>query len=231
MAMLVGAAATGLRGATITRRPEVDLELQNRRAMKPSSHAALPAALRPHATRISCDAGATVFRIGDAAQWIWFVDAGSVRSLRRGRAGEEVLLRVAKTGEFFAEASLDSGRYHCEAVASEPSVLLRFPAATLRRLLESDPAFASQWIALLAANLRAARTRVERLSLKQAAERVRHLLVAEGRGAHYEVVVEGTLKDLARSLGLSHEALYRTLATMTRNGVIERRGKAIRLRQ
>ena len=71
--------------------------------------------------------------------------------------------------------------------------------------------------------------RVERLSLQERIQRARHLLVSEGRGPRCEVKVQGTLKDLARSLGLTHEALYRTLATLEREGVIERDGMVLRL--
>jgi CRP-like cAMP-binding protein len=140
-----------------------------------------------------------------------------------------VVLHDAAAGEFFAEASLDSARYHCDAIASVPSELLQIPAAAVRELLDSDREFSRQWVALLARQLRTVRTRVERLSLKSAAERVRHLLVSEGRGAQCEVVLRGTLKDLARNLGLTHEVLYRTLAAMEREGVIERGDGVLRL--
>lgn len=110
-----------------------------------------------------------------------------------------------------------------------PSTLLRIPLEALRGLLEADSAFAKLWVSLLARQLRGVRTRVERLSLKGAAERVHHLLVSEGRGAHCEVALPGTLKDLARDLGLSHEVLYRTLAALERDGVLERRGTTLRL--
>jgi CRP-like cAMP-binding protein len=159
------------------------------------------------------------------------VESGAVRLLRYGRQGEEVVLHDARPGEFFAEASLDSARYHCDAVASEPSVLLQVPAEALRTLLDVDREFARQWVALLARQLRTVRTRVERLSLKSAAERVRHWLVSEGLGPRCEVVLDGTLKDLARHLGLTHEVLYRTLAAMEREGVIERGSGVLRLAQ
>ena len=149
--------------------------------------------------------------------------------MRYGRAGEEVVLHEARAGEFFAEASLDSTRYHCDAVVSETCELLQCPSVALRQVLGADREFARKWAGLLARQLRAVRTRVERLSLESASERVRHLLVSEGRGPKYEVRVQGTLKDLARNLGLTHEALYRTLATLEREGVIERDGMALRL--
>jgi CRP-like cAMP-binding protein len=157
------------------------------------------------------------------------VEAGAVRLVRYGRAGEEVVLHDASAGEFFAEASLDSSKYHCDALATEPTDLLQVPAVALRDLLENDKEFAHEWVGLLARQLRAARTRVERLSLKSAAERVRHLLVSEGRGSRCQVELRGTLKDLSRQLGLTHEVLYRTLATMEREGVIERKEGILRL--
>jgi CRP-like cAMP-binding protein len=57
---------------------------------------------------------------------------------------------------------------------------------------------------------------------------------SEGRLANDDprmrtVVLTGTLKDLAAELGLTHEALYRTLAEMASRGEIERRRQTIRL--
>lgn len=189
----------------------------------------LPAVLRERCARVRYDAGATIFRSGTPARSVYYVESGAVRLVRYGRAGEEVVLHDARAGEFFAEASLDSARYHCDAVATEPSEVLRCPSTVLRQLLDIDREFARQWVSLLAGQLRTARTKVERLALRSAAERVRHLLVSQGRGARCEVTLDGTLEDLARNLGLTHEALYRTLATMEREGVIERRGQVLRL--
>ena len=197
--------------------------------MKFSISRDFPVALRSSATRGSYEAGAVIFRTGSPTHSVFFIEAGAVRLIRYGRAGEEVVLHDARAGEFFAEASLDSARYHCDAVASMPSDLLQVPAAALRDLLDADREFAQEWVALLARQLRAARTRLERLSLKGAAERVHHLLVSEGRGRQCEVVLPGTLKDLARDLGLTHEVLYRTLASMERQGVLERHGTTLRL--
>jgi CRP-like cAMP-binding protein len=188
-----------------------------------------PKALRSHATRVPCSAGATIFRTGTATHSVFFVESGSVQLMRRGRAGEEIILHEAKAGEFFAEASLDSARYHCDAIAKQATQLIKIRGADLRRLLSVDREFSREWIDLLARQLRASRARIERLCLKSAADRVLHLLISEGRGPRHEVAVTGTLKDLAREMGISHEALYRTLASMQRGRIIERQNKVLRL--
>jgi CRP-like cAMP-binding protein len=68
--------------------------------------------LRERSTRATYEAGETVFRSGTPTHSVFYVETGSVRLVRYGRTGEEVLVHDARAGEFFAEASLDSARYH-----------------------------------------------------------------------------------------------------------------------
>lgn len=46
--------------------------------------------------------------------------------------GERLILHRARPGEYFAEAALWSGSYHCDAVAARPVRLLEIPAAACR---------------------------------------------------------------------------------------------------
>jgi CRP/FNR family transcriptional regulator, dissimilatory nitrate respiration regulator len=188
-----------------------------------------PESLRPLAIRVLYPAGSTIFRTGSPTHSVFFVETGSVRLTRRGRAGEEIILHEARAREFFAEASLDSARYHCDAIAKQATQLIKIRGTELRRLLSVDREFSREWIDLLARQLRASRARIERLCLKSAADRILHLLMSEGRGPHHEVALTGTLKDLAREIGISHEALYRTLASLQRRSIIERQDKVLRL--
>ena len=190
---------------------------------------AFPPALRPHARRLTYSAGKMIFKAGSATRWVYYLVSGCVRLIRRGRAGEEIVLHQARAGDFFAEASIDSARYHCDALAIQTATVLRVSALDLTNLIAADPEFARQWIFLLGQQLRAVRTRVERLSLKSASERIRHFLLSATPGTAGYVKVNGTLKDLARDLGITHETLYRTLAGMERAGQIERQSDGFRL--
>ncbi|MCW5636191.1 MAG: Crp/Fnr family transcriptional regulator [Rubrivivax sp.] len=174
-------------------------------------------------------AGDTVFAQGARAQAVFFLAAGKVRLVRHGRAGEDVTIHEASAGEFFAEASLQSDRYHCSAVAVQASDVYALPAGAMKDLLASDSDFALQWVAALSGQLRRARMRVERLCLRSAQERLRHLLLTEGTGPRGSYRLRGTLKDLAAELGITHEALYRTVAAMVRDGVLVRDGTGLSL--
>lgn len=197
--------------------------------MSLSRHPSFPLALQPCVSRLDLQPAQTVFRAGAPPRYIHFIEEGALRLVRHGRQGEEVVLHDARPGEFLAEASLDSARYHCDALATQPSVILRATKGDFQRLLVDNTDFARIWMALLAAQLRTARARIERLSLRSAEERIRHLLLSEGRGPRCELEIAGSLKELARRLGLTHESLYRTLARMQKDGLIDREGLRLRL--
>lgn len=189
----------------------------------------LPVELARLAVERRFDAGEAVFRMGAPARHVHFLAEGRVTLSRFGLQGEEVAIHAARAGEFFAEASLHSERYHCTAVVSQTALVASISSDELRALLREDAEFAMQWLAIVSRQLRQARARVERLCLKGAPDRVRHLLLTEGSGPEHQYLLRGTVKDLAIDLGLTHESLYRTLASMEREGAIARSGTAITL--
>jgi len=191
--------------------------------------AQLPDVLQRVAQRVTYAKGGSVFRRGDAVRAVFLVLEGEVRLSRFAKDGSEIVLHRAGRGDFFAEAALNTPRYHCSAIASQPTTLLALPATALRKLLMEDPEFAQQWVTLLAGQLHNARARLERLALKSAAERVLHYLHTEGKGPRTEVHLPGTVRDLARELGLTHESLYRTLRRMEHDGTIVRKQNWLRV--
>jgi len=61
---------------------------------------------------------------------------------------------------------------------------------------------------------------------------VRHFLALNVGADGRTVELRGTVKDLAEEIGLTHEALYRTLAALERSGEIRRApGKITLLRR
>ena len=179
--------------------------------------AAVPAALRQDARRVEAAAGQPVFRTGARPTKIFWVLDGEVRLVRRSPEGAEIVLQRASSG-FVAEASLDSPRYHCDAVAVAPSRLLAFPIEQFRQALNEDERFRRFWMGRLAREVRALRSQCERLALHGAADRIEHYIASEGDRGRLELSC--TRKAWAAELGLTHEALYRALAELQRSGRI-----------
>jgi CRP-like cAMP-binding protein len=185
----------------------------------------MPVALRQAAKLAHLKQGDAVFRAGDSASAVIYLLSGELRLVRRSREGTEIVLQRTRGG-FFAEASMESGRYHCDAVAAEAGELLRFPARPFREALAHDATFRNAWIAHLAREVRSLRTQCERLSLNSATERILHYL--ESEGSNGEVVLAQTKKTWAAELGLSHEALYRALRRLQDEKLIHVDGATIR---
>jgi CRP-like cAMP-binding protein len=192
-----------------------------------SELAAVPATLRQDAGRIEAAAGQSVFRAGARPTKIFWVLDGEIRLVRRSREGAEIVLQRALSG-FVAEASLDSPRYHCDAVAIVPSRLLAFPMSRFRQALSDEEKFRLFWMGRLAREVRTLRSQCERLALRSAADRIEHYIASEGD--HGRLELSCTRKAWAAELGLTHEALYRALAGLQRSGRIsaaEREGAIV----
>lgn len=185
----------------------------------------LPAAVRAAAVDRALKSGEPLFRLGDKTAGLCEVIAGRVRLARVDRAGHEIVLHVAGPGETIAEASLFSPHYHCDAIASTDAVVRIYPKAAVLAAFEQDRKAAQAFTAMLARQVMNLRTRIEQRNIRSARERVRHYLALNAGADGRTVELRGTLKDLAAELGLTHEALYRTLAALERLGEI-RRGKA-----
>lgn len=189
----------------------------------------IPATVRAAGTERALDAGETLFRQGARTLGLYQVVRGKVRLARFDRAGREVVLHTASAGETIAEASLFSPTYHCNAIATTNAVVRLYPKALVLAELEHNAQAARAFMAMFARQVMALRTSLEQRNIRSARDRVRHYLAVnlgpDGRTVH----LPGSLKDLAARLGLTHEALYRTLSAMQKNGEIERRQGKVRV--
>jgi CRP-like cAMP-binding protein len=174
-------------------------------------------------------AGQVLFRGGQRTAGLYNVIAGAVRLVRVDRAGRESVLHTASAGETLAEASLFAATYHCDAIAMTDAVVRLYPKAVLLAEFERDPGAAQAFMAMLAHQIMNLRTRLEQRNIHSAHDRIRHYLALNTGADGRTVKVTGTLKNLAAELGLTHEALYRTLAEMAAAGEIERQKGKIKL--
>ncbi|MDP4027851.1 MAG: Crp/Fnr family transcriptional regulator [Gallionella sp.] len=184
-----------------------------------------PETLRLAASRVDINKGQRIFHLGDEVAAVYRVLEGEVCLTRFSPEGSEIVLHRAREGDFFAEASLFGTQYHCDAICIRSGCCLRLPAEALRHCLANDPGFAMEWVATLSRNLRRQRAAQERLCLKSLRMRVIHYMVDRGKEGRVEL--EQPIIRWATELGASHEALYRTLAKMEREGLLQRQGQTL----
>jgi CRP-like cAMP-binding protein len=178
---------------------------------------ALPSTLLQQCNLLEATSGEILARLGSVPKWVMFVVSGEVRLLRYLPNGSEAVLQRAHHG-LIAEASIESARYHCHVVAARASRLLRIPLQPFRDELRNNEVLRREWIERLTREVMRLRAQSERLNLNSAADRIVHYIEIEG--SHQKITLYGTKKMWAAELGLSHEALYRTLRHMIDTGVL-----------
>jgi CRP-like cAMP-binding protein len=189
----------------------------------------VPRSIRDAGINRTLKAGEYLFRVDSRTVGLFEVISGRIKLVRPEPSGRETILYTAAAGEIVAEASLFSGNYHCDALATTESVVRLHPKTALLAAFDANPRAARAFMGKLAREIMNLRTRLEQRNIHTARDRVRHYLRLHAGPDGSTVALGGTLKDLAGELGLAHEALYRTLAEMKEDGEIERLKGAIRL--
>jgi CRP-like cAMP-binding protein len=174
-------------------------------------------------------AGEVLFEQGDRAAAIYKVESGRLRLVRRTSDDHPVILHTARRGEFFAEASLFAEAYHCDAVAAAPSRIRVYPKAKVMEALRADPVLAAAFMARLAHQLQELRARMELRNIRSARDRVLQYLRLRAGPHGRSIAIEGQLQDIAAEIGMTREALYRTLAALEVEGYLTRTETAILL--
>ncbi|WP_167524595.1 MULTISPECIES: Crp/Fnr family transcriptional regulator [unclassified Mesorhizobium] len=199
--------------------------------MKPST--AAPAEWLPpniEARQHSLARGEILFRKDDPTAGLYQVKQGQVRLSRVDHTGREVVLHAACAGGLIAEASLFAQVYQCDAVAMTDATVRLYPKDALLAELRQNPEALAGFAAGLAHELMALRARLELRNIRSARERVETYLALNTGADGRTIALRGTAKALAAELGLTHEALYRTLSTLQAEGIIARTKDAIILK-
>ena len=160
------------------------------------------------ARHLHFEGGQHLFHRGDAVTDLHFVLVGSIHLIRYQSDGSALILQRASPGSILAEASLYSGKYHCDAVAFGAADTRVYAKASLKKLLLKSSEFGNVWASYLAQELQRSRLRSEILSLRTVSERL-DAWIAWNSGSFPE---RGEWKLVANQLGISPEALYREIA-------------------
>ena len=179
--------------------------------------------------------GQVIFREGEAADLLYFLDSGQVRLLQYTSAGKAIEHYRIDAGEFFSEVVLFLGNYACTAIADLPSRIAAIPKSAFLAELQQNLELASALMSQIARRLHIIKITLELRSIRSARERVlRYLQIMiplEGDLEQSRITLERSFRAIAADLGISPEVLSRTLRQLQEEGVINRRDRTIVLRE
>ncbi|MEN8136659.1 MAG: Crp/Fnr family transcriptional regulator [Thermodesulfobacteriota bacterium] len=177
----------------------------------------------------SLQQGELLFEQGNPATHIFIVQKGCVRLIRYTNEGYAVPIYTAYAEESFAEAAMFSDIYHCNAEAVLPSSVWCYSKEQVLEILHASPKKSDRFMALLTHQVRSLRSLLELRSIHSARERILQYLFLHADPQDLEIKRMGTYKDMAHELGLAHETFYRVLATLEKEGKIQRTSSTIKI--
>jgi CRP/FNR family transcriptional regulator len=169
-----------------------------------------------------------LFVEGDEAHSMYLLVQGAVQLYRGTADGREVVIKTIQPGETFAEAILfQHDRFPVSAVTLEASFLLLLPRRQISCLLENSR-FRDAFMAMLMQKLRYLSDRIMYLTAQDVEGRLRGFLESSyGRRTSYSLPI--SKKDLAAAVGTNPETLSRLFARLRREGVLETRGRTLKV--
>ena len=169
--------------------------------------------------------GDHLFHQGKKPDYMYFIVSGEVILTRANKHGEPITLQRCKGG-FVSEASLLTDVYHCDAIATHSGLAITLPIQSLRKaLMDSD--FSLKWVQLLSREIMRLRTQSERLGMKDIKSKLIHLIETDGKAGI--LPLQSDLKSMASEIGVTHEALYRAISTLEKDGLLIRHPDSLEL--
>lgn len=185
---------------------------------------------RPANGQVTMGRGDILARAGEPAQHVFAVVDGWVRESILGEDGKRTTTRFVGPGQVLGTEALTGGEQRTTVDALQPARVCRVPVAQVMSSLTEKPALGAAMARALTDDLEALRVRVVRSTLS-AKERVLEMIVEllgetpVGTWARLPV----TREDMAEALGLTIETVSRQVQELHRAGVIEVRGRRMRL--
>lgn len=170
-----------------------------------------------------------IFSQGDAADAVFYVQAGQVRLTVVSQQGKEAVLAMLEQGSFFGEGCL-AGQVVCMATATAVanSTLVRIDKQAMIRVLHNDPTFSELFLAyLLTRNIRIQEDLVDQLfnSSEKRLARVLLLMAHFGKEGKTEAIIPKISQEmLAEMVGTTRSRVSFFMNKFRKLGFLEYNG-------
>jgi len=174
--------------------------------------------------------GEVLFHEGDSCAGVFCVEKGLIGVRKSDADGNSVLLYLANGGETLGYRALLSGEdYGASAEVLEPSRVCLIAPATVRSLLEQNPALGLRYLKIVSASLGDAEEKILHNTTLSVRARFAHLLMVllekfgdrgdrtDSGSAEFELPL--ARQDLASMIGTTPESMSRTIKKMEQDGV------------
>jgi CRP/FNR family transcriptional regulator, anaerobic regulatory protein len=179
--------------------------------------------------------GEPLYRAGTAFENLYAVRSGSIKTTMAHRDGREQVTGLRLAGESLGLDGISSDTHACSAIALEDSSVCIVPYAALKRLCRESGALQERLHKLMGEQIVREASQMLTLGSLNADERVAAFLLdvsernAQRGYSSAEFNLRMTREDMGSYLGMTLETVSRTLSKFQKRGLIDARGKFIRI--
>ena len=172
-------------------------------------------------TRVSLRNGERLFEEGDASDYFYKLQEGSMRLVKILADGHRQICDFHLAGDLVGFTTGGEHDFSAEAIAD--CVLVRYRRRDVDVLIEADPAFARELQEMTAKGLNSAYAHLVRLCHRSAHDRVARFLISMAERTQSQngwIELPMSRCDIADYLGMAHETVSRAFTQLKKAGVI-----------
>lgn len=178
--------------------------------------------------------GSVIYSEGDSSRGCYFVYSGILKIFKTGLEGKEQIIRFAKSGEIIGFRSALSQEPACtSSKVIEEAIVYFIPNQTITQLIEKNPAFSIELIKMTCRELGDANSYITDIAQKSVRERLAevlmHLMETFGLAEDNTLQISLTREELANMVGTATESVIRLLSEFKNDGLIEIKGRKIKI--
>jgi len=171
-----------------------------------------------------CRRSTVLFRAGDAATQVFYVESGLVKILREGSDGRDLLITIVRGGELFGEESMffDAPRETTAEMLSD-GVVYAIPAGVFTQTMRETPQAWELVAGFQAKRKRSLERKLDLLFLRDVEQRILRTLLELAEiygGTDGRFTVQLSQSEVANLIGATRETTSTTLNAMARRGII-----------
>lgn len=173
--------------------------------------------------------GQTVYCIDDPADELFEIRSGRVKIVRLSPEGQQKILDIYQTGDFFGELCICGGHRRTEqAVALEPLVATSFQMQGMMEILQRKPAMVLGLLQLLCTRLVESQDHIATLAFENIPQRLARELLRLSRSVNGKadsscagICVQLTHEELAHLVGTSREMVTTVMTQFRQRGLLD----------
>lgn len=178
--------------------------------------------------------GTLIYSEGERMKGCYFIYSGAVKVFQTGHEGKEQIIKFEKEGDFFGFRSVILKEKACTSVEVLSDAFLGFiPENVVLELIRNNPAFAYELMQIACKELGESNRSIRNIAQRSVKKRLAEILLM--LAADFGMESDGTLRlsisreDLGNFAGTATETIIRLLSEYKNEGLVESKGRKIRL--